>query len=91
LEGAWGVTIPSIVFNTRINTDVNAIGDGEVRALLEDGGACTHASQAFIRSLSGVTKSEGLNLYVNSLRVTWIYSCCHLMFWITSGDVREMS
>lgn len=43
-----GGTIPSIVFNTRVNAGVEMVNDGTVIALLEDGGAYACASHALM-------------------------------------------
>ncbi|PSR97193.1 major facilitator superfamily domain-containing protein [Coniella lustricola] len=65
----WGATIPSIVFNARINAGLGAIGDAAVRAALADGGAYSYA--LLVRDLAGDTKQQTLAVYEQALRTVW--------------------
>lgn len=71
LGGIWGVTIPSVIFNARVNHGLASVRDEAVRRLLEDGGAYARASASFVESLGGETREEVIGLYVDSLRVVW--------------------
>lgn len=71
IGGVWGVTIPSVVFNARIDTGLSGVGDAAVRKSLSNGGAYGKASADFIKSLTADTRAEAIALYVSSLKVTW--------------------
>ncbi|EKG16220.1 Tetracycline resistance protein TetB/drug resistance transporter [Macrophomina phaseolina MS6] len=71
LGGIWGVTIPSVVFNARVDSGLSSVGDVDVRKRLANGGAYSLASASFIKSMAENTRQEVVALYVSGLRVTW--------------------
>ncbi|KAH7048235.1 putative macrolide phosphotransferase k [Macrophomina phaseolina] len=71
LGGVWGVTIPSVVFNARVNHGLGGVSDASLRERLANGGAYSLASASFIKSLVGEVKTEVIDLYVSSLSVVW--------------------
>lgn len=66
----WGTTIPSIVFNSRIEAGLGSINDSKVRAALSDGGAYSYALN--VRDLTGQTLQQTLHVYEEALRIVWL-------------------
>ncbi|KAI0012186.1 major facilitator superfamily domain-containing protein [Xylariaceae sp. FL0662B] len=66
----WGATIPSIVFNSRVDALLSSINDLDVRALLANGGAYSYALS--VKDLTGQTLEETLNVYGEALRIVWL-------------------
>jgi hypothetical protein len=67
----WGITIPSVVFNSRVDALISRVGDPIVQAVLSNGGAYSHASGDFIASLTGSTLAQTLSVYADSLKTVW--------------------
>lgn len=69
----WGVTAPSIIFNTIFNQNVYQISDPGVREQLSNGGAYAYASQAYTTRhlLPPATWREIAKVYIISLRAVW--------------------
>ncbi|KAF7878985.1 hypothetical protein EAF04_000187 [Stromatinia cepivora] len=65
----WGATIPSIVFNCRINAVLGNINDPDVRTSLANGGAYAYANN--VKQLSGQTLQQTLSVYASALRTFW--------------------
>ncbi|KAJ8069862.1 hypothetical protein OCU04_000275 [Sclerotinia nivalis] len=65
----WGATIPSIVFNSRINAVLDNITDEDVRTSLANGGAYAYANN--VKQLSGQTLQQTLGVYASALRTVW--------------------
>lgn len=69
----WGVAIPAVVFNNRIDERVHTVSDAGARALLGRGGAYQQASAAFVQQFGPEVQAEIRALYVSALRrVFWI-------------------
>lgn len=66
----WGATVPSIVFNSRVNAKLPWIDDPDVRAALANGGAYSYALS--IRHLAGHTLQQTLRVYADALRIVWL-------------------
>ncbi len=66
----WGATIPSIVFNSRVDALLGSIDDLTVRAELANGGAYSYALS--VRDLTGQTLEQTLNVYREALRTVWL-------------------
>ncbi|KAF2106356.1 major facilitator superfamily domain-containing protein [Lophiotrema nucula] len=71
LGGVWGVTIPSIIFNARINSNIHSVDDPSVQATLLDGGAYSRASKNIISAIPQPTQTQVIDLYTYSLRAVW--------------------
>jgi MFS family permease len=67
----WGSTIASIIFNNRFDQLANHISDPATRALLVGGQAYSHATKAFINSLSNTTQIEVIWTYNQALKLVW--------------------
>ena len=65
----WGATVPSIVFNSRVNAVLDRIDDPSVRSALANGGAYGYANN--VRTLSGQTLEQTLDVYTTALRTVW--------------------
>ncbi|KAI9648930.1 hypothetical protein NHQ30_001496 [Ciborinia camelliae] len=65
----WGASIPSIVFNSRINAVLDNITDADVRTSLANGGAYAYANN--VKELSGQTLQQTLSVYASALRTVW--------------------
>jgi len=68
----WGVTIPAVVFNGRINYLSANIDDVAVREMLENGQAYQHGTKGFLDSLGGVAREEVVRVYEGGLRSVWV-------------------
>ena len=66
----WGATIPSIVFNSRINVLLDRIDDPTVRDALADGGAYGYVNN--VKALSGQTLEQTLDVYASAIRIVWL-------------------
>jgi MFS family permease len=71
LGGVWGVTIPAVVFNARINANVHKVDDPAVQASLVNGGAYSHASRDIVGAIPQPTQAQVIELYTTSLRAVW--------------------
>ncbi|PYH30551.1 putative MFS multidrug transporter [Aspergillus neoniger CBS 115656] len=71
--GVWGVTIPSAVFNSRVNALVDHVKSSVLREELRNGGAYALASKTFMQSLDSTpgVKAQVLGVYIDSLRLVW--------------------
>ncbi|GAB1313477.1 hypothetical protein MFIFM68171_03687 [Madurella fahalii] len=71
--GVWGVAIPTSIFNSHVNSLLEAgrVGDGAVADALRDGGAYALASMGFIQLLPEDLKHQVKTVYVDSLRLVW--------------------
>ncbi|OTA64758.1 MFS general substrate transporter [Hypoxylon sp. EC38] len=69
----WGVTVPSVIFNSAINKRLRQISSLSLQDQLRDGGAYSFASQARLISatLDSSLWSEVVNVYVESLKPIW--------------------
>ncbi|KAK4233028.1 putative MFS-type transporter YusP [Achaetomium macrosporum] len=65
----WGATIPSIIFNDRVDAALGSIDDPNVRAALAHGGAYSYALE--VRKLTGTTLQQTLDVYAEALRAVW--------------------
>jgi MFS family permease len=66
----WGATIPSIVFNSRVNNLLGSIDDPGIQAAIIDGGAYSYALH--ISDLQGMNRTKTLHVYHEALRVVWL-------------------
>ena len=67
----WGITIPSIVLDNRINGNLGQIQDANVRAVLSSGGAYSQINSDFILSLDNTTRMQVVELYTDALQTIW--------------------
>lgn len=69
----WGVAIPALIFNNRIDQELHIVSDASARQLLGRGGAYQQASAAFVKSFPLDVQDEIRQLYTMALkRVFWI-------------------
>jgi MFS family permease len=66
----WGATVPSIIFNGRVDALLASVGDPGVRAALAHGGAYSYALE--VRHLPDPTRQQTLEVYAEALRVVWL-------------------
>ncbi|KAE8313119.1 hypothetical protein BDV41DRAFT_564634 [Aspergillus transmontanensis] len=69
----WGVSIPSVIFNTRFTDLVGRIASPQLQGVLVGGGAYQLATKAFIQSLDDtpVVKAQVVSVYTDSLQLVW--------------------
>ncbi|KAK2616542.1 hypothetical protein QQS21_000585 [Conoideocrella luteorostrata] len=65
----WGATIPSIIFNGRVDAMLYTVTDPKVQAALAGGGAYSFAIS--VRDLSGETLRQTLEIYKEAMRIVW--------------------
>ncbi|KAJ0122110.1 uncharacterized protein J7T55_002622 [Diaporthe amygdali] len=72
--GIWGVAIPAVVFNNRVDEMLTStVSDPAARALLGRGGAFQEASANFVRQFAPDVQAEIRTLYADALdRVFWV-------------------
>ncbi|KAL2258303.1 hypothetical protein VTK26DRAFT_8430 [Humicola hyalothermophila] len=69
----WGVAIPAVVFNNRIDERLDMVSDAGARQLLGGGGAYQQASANFVKQFPVRVQDEIRALYTSALhRVFWI-------------------
>jgi len=69
----WGVAIPAVIFNNRIDEKLHTVSDPEARQLLGNGGAYQQASAAFVHRFPAKVQEEIRGLYTSAIdRVFWI-------------------
>lgn len=68
----WGTAIPAAIFNSRFDElATTVITDATVRAQVVNGQAYSHATAAFLQTLSEPTREEFITALNESLRRTW--------------------
>ncbi|KAK3986951.1 MFS general substrate transporter [Cladorrhinum sp. PSN332] len=71
----WGVTLPGIIFNAAVGSNLNSISDPTIRGNLADGAAYSFASVVHGLKKSGgideITLHQMTDVYSDSLRVIW--------------------
>ncbi|GAW14666.1 hypothetical protein ANO14919_040690 [Xylariales sp. No.14919] len=69
--GIWGVTIPSVIFNSRIDNLLHQVSSEEVQQELANGKAYGFASMGGVQRLPLDLQNEVLGLYAGSLKTVW--------------------
>ncbi|KAF2265222.1 MFS general substrate transporter [Lojkania enalia] len=68
----WAFTIPSLIFNNRVQTKLkDVISDPDIRTTLSYGNAYSQADSEWITSLSGRNKEQVSHLYELGMRSVW--------------------
>ncbi|KAI8716446.1 hypothetical protein NCS52_00938500 [Fusarium sp. LHS14.1] len=69
----WGIAIPAAAFNTRVNSSLDKVSDGSVRAMLVNGGAYEHATKTFVQAFNNTPrlKAEIVQVYMDGLKLVW--------------------
>ena len=67
----WGITLPSIIFNSQFNHYSQRISDGSLRSELTGGAAYGYASSGLIGSLTGSSHSQVVSVYTDALQSVW--------------------
>ncbi|KAF2728906.1 MFS general substrate transporter, partial [Polyplosphaeria fusca] len=67
----WGVTIPSVIFNGRVNKLLHRISDAAIREQLANGDAYGFASMGGLRNVNSATRDEALSVYSDALKTVW--------------------
>ncbi|MCJ1401057.1 hypothetical protein MMC11_004269 [Xylographa trunciseda] len=67
----WGITIPSIIFNNRINSSLGQINDVSVQAQLANGAAYGYANNGYVSTLTGMLQSQVVRVYSDALKTVW--------------------
>ncbi|ORY01724.1 major facilitator superfamily domain-containing protein [Clohesyomyces aquaticus] len=68
----WGISVPGIIFNNRINEISFSIADPVVRMGLQNGKAYQFASGAQVQSLQPSSRAQVIDVYLGALKVVWI-------------------
>ncbi|MCJ1333683.1 hypothetical protein MMC10_010383 [Thelotrema lepadinum] len=66
----WGTTIPTTIFNSQINANIDQVSDPAIRAVLANGGAYEFASVG-IGTLPPTVRSEVVALYTSAIKPVW--------------------
>lgn len=67
----WGFTIPSLVFNGQISSNINIVSDAGVRSAIASGDAYSAGGANIVNSLEGPLRSQVMRLYTIGLRNVW--------------------
>jgi MFS family permease len=69
----WGITIPSLVFNSVFDRNLGSISDPTIQSQLRGGAAYAYASQAHTlrNTVDPLVWSEVIGVYVESFRAIW--------------------
>lgn len=67
----WGVAVPGVIFNNRVDSLAYTISDPVARAQLIHGGAYQHASAAFVTSFSDPVTAEIRAVYREALKLVF--------------------
>jgi EmrB/QacA subfamily drug resistance transporter len=67
----WGFTIPGLVFNNQVKSNIHTISDSKVRVIIQSGNAFSEGGAKLIQGLSGTLKEQVMHLYTISLRNVW--------------------
>ena len=67
----WGITIPSIVFNSQFDTRLSGIDDVKARVDLAKGGAYGLVSGGYIQALPEAVQIQIVNVYTKALEKVW--------------------
>jgi hypothetical protein len=68
----WGVSIPSAVFNARVNKMLHIVADEGIRNTLSNGAAYEHGTAEFINGISNVdVRSSVVEVYTAGLKLVW--------------------
>ncbi|CAI6334453.1 unnamed protein product [Periconia digitata] len=84
----WGVTIPSLILNFRIDKGLYTISDPIVRDLMANGGAYEFIAGGNIQHLPTTTMVQVLELYTVALRLSWLASIAFALlgFFLVLGE-----
>ncbi|KAK9775316.1 putative Major facilitator superfamily (MFS) profile domain-containing protein [Seiridium cardinale] len=69
--GVWGVTIPAVIFNNRVDQLIHTISDPAAGSLMSGGGAYQYASATFVDSFSEPARSEIRVVYREALKLVF--------------------
>lgn len=69
--GIWGVTIPSVIFNSQVDKLSSRIDDPSIRQKLDSGQAYGFASIGGVQSLPASAKGQVLSVYMAALKTVW--------------------
>ncbi|KAI2473347.1 major facilitator superfamily domain-containing protein [Annulohypoxylon bovei var. microspora] len=67
----WGVAIPGVIFNNRINELLSRVSDPGVRDLLANGDAYQYGSASFVGSFPQPLQGEIVSVYRDALRLVF--------------------
>ncbi|KAF2246843.1 putative macrolide phosphotransferase k [Trematosphaeria pertusa] len=67
----WGVTIPAVIFNARVNRNLHWIDDDTTRARLSNGGAYGYAGTGEINRLESNVKAQVHDVYASAMETMW--------------------
>jgi MFS family permease len=76
----WGVTVPSIIFDQKINDNVASVPDESLQLQLVGGGAYARANREFIGAIPESIRASVLALYEGALRPTWWAATAFALF-----------
>ncbi|KAI1653945.1 putative transporter [Daldinia decipiens] len=67
----WGITLPSIIFNARIDQNLHWIQDEAIRLQLRNGAAYGYAGTGAINQLPDQTMIQVHDVYASALKTLW--------------------
>jgi MFS family permease len=67
----WGITIPSIVFNSQFDQRLHQISDAQARMDLAGGGAYGLVSEGYVQALPLNIQQEIVVIYTEALKTVW--------------------
>jgi EmrB/QacA subfamily drug resistance transporter len=67
----WGITLPSIIFNSRFNHYSSRISDEALRLHLMGGAAYGYANSGLVGSLTGDLRVQVISVYEDAMKSVW--------------------
>ncbi|OTA56914.1 major facilitator superfamily MFS_1 [Hypoxylon sp. EC38] len=67
----WGITIPSVIFNSQVDRNLHWVEDSDIRAQLSNGGAYGYAGTDAIHGLPSNVRSQVQGVYESALQALW--------------------
>lgn len=86
----WGVTIPSIIFDQTVDSNLGLL-PASIRSQFQHGGAYARASQEFTRSFNASIRGSVVQLYTRSLRATWWGAMSFALLGLVLVPLQRMS
>lgn len=68
----WGVSIPAVIFNNRMEQLAGRVDDPAYREALTGGRAYEHGTAAFLDQIQGGAREQVVSAFVDSLKLMWL-------------------
>ncbi|KAK4185241.1 putative MFS-type transporter YusP [Podospora australis] len=92
----WGVSIPSVIFNGVVDSNLGSVSDANLRTQLANGGAYAFASQAhhLAPTIDPTVWGQVVDVYIVSLKAVWWFGLALSIlgvFFVAVEDHLELS